>query len=358
MTMADTLSAPAGNLLTQQHSKAPTSEPHWFRKTAFIVAAAFCLTPWASPPIALTLGMILAIALENPYPQIGKKFSRKLLQACVVLLGFSMNLHEVLRAGVKGAVFAAATIAATFLLGYLAGRVLKIERKISTLIAAGTAICGGSAIAAVGSVIGAAEGEMSVAIGTVFLLNAVALYIFPPLGHALHLSLQQFGTWAGIAIHDISSVVGAASRYDLSSLAPLQVATAVKLSRTLWIIPIALLAAWAFKEGATGAAPVAANDPSASAAKGRAGVLAHIPWFIGLFILASLARSFIPAVEHTIPTISYVARTGMTLTLFLIGAGLSVKTLKAVGVAPLIQGMILWAFISASSLAAVMGLIQ
>ena len=355
-TVMAALSAPRKEKPSSDGCPLPSaSRPAWFRKLAFVIGVAFCLTPWASPPVALTLGMLLALSIENPYPQIGKAISRKLLQTCVVLLGFSMNLHEVLQAGLKGAIFAAGTIAATLLLGYLVGKTLKIGRNVSTLISAGTAICGGSAIAAVGSVIGAAEGEMTVAIGTVFLLNAIALFIFPPLGHALHLTVPQFGTWAGVAIHDISSVVGAASRYDPSNLATLQMATAVKLSRTLWIIPMAFLAAWAFQER-TAVTP--ATDHPTDAVSPGTRAFSHAPWFIGLFMLASLVRSFIPAVEHAVPIISHVARTGMTLTLFLIGAGLSMKALKTVGVAPLVQGIILWIFISLASLAVVAGLVQ
>ena len=195
------------------------SPPLGARQTLFLCAAAFCLTPWASPPIALTLGALLALTHENPFASLGKALSGRLLQVCVVMLGFGMDLPVVLRAGANGAGFAALTIATTLALGWWLGRVLGILPKTSALISAGTAICGGSAIAAVGSVIGVAEGEITVAMGTVFILNAVALYLFPVMGHALHLSQVQFGTWAGVAIHDISSVVGAASHYGLSALA-------------------------------------------------------------------------------------------------------------------------------------------
>jgi uncharacterized integral membrane protein (TIGR00698 family) len=193
--------------------------------------------PWVSPPAALALGAILALTHENPFPHVGKKVSAKLLQVCVVFLGFGMDLPVVFRSGLQGADLAAATIATTFGLGWLLGKRLGIDRKVSTLISAGTAICGGSAIAAVGSVIGVGESEISVAMGTVFILNAVALYAFPVVGHALGLTQVQFGTWAGIAIHDISSVVGASANYGLDAL---QTATAVKLARALWIIPVAL----------------------------------------------------------------------------------------------------------------------
>ena len=300
------------------------------RQALFAAAAALCLTPWASPGSALALGMALALTLGNPFVDISRQTSKWLLQACVVALGFGMDLAVVLDAGRRGMLLAAGSIAGTLLLGYLAGRFLKIGAKTSALITAGTAICGGSAIAAVGSVIGAAEGELTVAMGTVFLLNAAALYVFPIIGHALHLSQAQFGTWAGVAIHDISSVVGAAARYGLPAL---QTATAVKLSRALWIVPVSLGASLLFRR-MTPAAP---------------GKL-QIPWFIGLFLLASLARSFVPEVRALAPTISHSATVGLTLTLFLIGSGLSRETLRAVGWKPMAQGVLLWLAVSVGSL--------
>jgi uncharacterized integral membrane protein (TIGR00698 family) len=297
--------------------------------------AAFCLTPWGSPPLALALGAVLALTFENPYPGPARLAAKYLLQVSVVLLGFSMDLRKVLEAGASGMVFAAATITATLVLGWATARWLAVERTTSILIASGTAICGGSAIAAVGSVIGAADAEMSVAIGTVFLLNAAALYLFPVLGHLLHLGQSQFGTWAGVAIHDISSVVGASSVYGLEAL---QRATAVKLSRALWIVPLSLGAAVVFRRGRP--------------ADGRARVA--VPWFIGLFLLASVVRSFSAGVAAASPTIALVARAGMTLTLFLIGAGLSRRALAAVGWRPLAQGIILWVAIGGLALLVVM----
>ena len=314
------------------------------RQALFVCAAAFCLTPWASPPVALTLGAALALTHENPFAHLGKKVSATLLQVCVVLLGFGMDLPVVLRAGASGAGFAAVTIAATLGLGWWLGRVLGILPKTSALISAGTAICGGSAIAAVGSVIGVAEGEITVAMGTVFILNAVALYLFPLLGHAMHLSQEQFGTWAGVAIHDISSVVGAASHYGLSAL---QTATAVKLSRALWIIPVAFGAACAFRPGKT-----ASVNENSLAPVARPGV--KVPWFVGFFLLASVLRSYVPGVAAAAPALSHAATVGLTLTLFLIGAGLSARTLRQVGWRPLLQGVLLWVFISVASLGIVM----
>ena len=308
-----------------------------YRKVVFILAAGFCLTPWASPPIALMLGIFLALTHENPFHQITRPAAKYLLEASVIMLGFGMNLAVVLKAGANGALFAVGSISATFVLGYFLGKWLKIPIKASALISAGTAICGGSAIAAVSSVINAAESEISVAMGTVFVLNAVALFVFPPLGHALHLTQAQFGTWSGIAIHDISSVVGAASHYGQSAL---YTATAVKLSRALWIVPISAAASYIFQRQ-----------------QAKSGDVIHkpqVPWFIGLFILASVGRTFIPQVVSWSPIITHVSEAGLTLTLFLIGAGLYRRMLKAVGWKPMVQGVVLWIFISATSLGVIL----
>jgi len=252
----------------------------------------------------------------------------------------------VLRTGMEGLVLGAATITGTFILGALLARWLKISLHTSTLISAGTAICGGSAIAAVGAVIGAKAAEMSVAMGTVFLLNAIGLYIFPPLGHALGLTEVQFGTWAGVAIHDVSSVVGAASHYGATAL---QTATAVKLSRALWIVPVSLAAGWAFNRAAT-VSTAAPNDKEAVPGNTKL----QLPWFIGFFILASVARSFIPGVPEIAPSLTTIARLGLTVTLYLIGASLSKETLRSVGLAPMLQGLLLWIFIASAALVAVL----
>ena len=302
----------------------------------FAAAFLFCVSPWASPALALALGLALTLTLGNPYPAESKNAAKLLLPGCVVLLGFGMDLSAVLAAGQRGLLLAAGSIAGTLGLGYGLGRLLKISAHTSALVTVGTAICGGSAIAAVGSVIGAAECEMTVALGTVFLLNAAALYVFPLLGHVLHLSQTQFGTWAGIAIHDISSVVGASARYGLPAL---QTATAVKLSRALWIVPVSLGAAFAAGRSRCCCRP-SAKTP------GRL----QIPWFIGLFLLASVARSVVPGIAALSPLISHIATAGLTVTLFLIGTGLSRQTLSAVGWKPLVQGMALWLVISTGSL--------
>lgn len=304
------------------------------------LVALVCLSAYASPATALAAGIVLALLLENPYQRIGRRLSKWLLQASVVLLGFGMDLHVVLRTGETGLLFAAATITGAFALGYVLTRWFGIERRIGALITAGTAICGGSAIAAVGSSIDAHEGEMSVALGTVFMLNAVALYLFPPLGHALGMTQIQFGEWAGMAIHDISSVVGAASIYGLPAL---HTAIAVKLSRALWIVPVAIVASMIHRR-------------SAVAEDAGMGVRAPVPWFIGLFLLASVARTMLPPVAAVAPAMDTVAERGLTVTLFLIGANLSKATLKAVGWRPLAIGMLLWIVISVTSAFAVLHL--
>jgi len=298
------------------------------------------LSAWASPPAALVAGILFALCLGNPFPRHGHRLAKRLLQGCVVLLGFGMDLPTVLKAGWNGAWFALATIVLTLGLGAWAGRALRLNRNTAALISAGTAICGGSAIAAVGSVLAVTEAEIAVALGTVFLLNAVALYLFPMLGHGFHLSPHQFGLWAGVAIHDISSVVGAAFNYGPGAL---ETATAVKLSRTLWIVPVTL--GMAFTLGSRAAA---GGDGSAGHQRRR--IRANIPWFIGLFLLASLARSFIPAVAPAAPFIARVSKWGLTAVLCLIGTGLSPNALRRVGWRAAVQGMLLWAFISTASL--------
>jgi uncharacterized integral membrane protein (TIGR00698 family) len=315
-------------------------QPHW-QTLVFVGMALCCLTDWVSPPVALTLGILVALTLENPVPKTSRWMAKYLLQTCVVLLGFSMNLAVVLEAGSRGALFAAFSIGATFWLGEQLRCWLKIPLRASVLISAGTAICGGSAIAAVSSVINALESEISVAMGTVFVLNAIALYIFPALGHAFHLSPTQFGTWAGVAIHDISSVVGAASHFGLGAL---ETATAVKLSRALWIIPVSLVAVSMMRR-----VHQSSQQPHPPI---------QIPWFIGLFLLASVVRTFVPAITPFVPEITRLSTTGLTLTLFLIGAGLSRQTLRAVGWKPMAQGVLLWLFISISSLLLIVQLVD
>lgn len=319
-----------------QHSAIPAAHP--IGRWLFPPLALACASPWLSPPSALALGIAFALLIGNPYAQASRRASKWLLQASVVALGFGMNLHTVMQVGLQGFWFAAATIAGTWTIGHFLGRALGIRAKTANLVCAGTAICGGSAIAAVGTVIEAGEAELSVALGTVFLLNAVALFLFPMLGHLLGLSQDQFGTWAGIAIHDISSVVGASAHYGTRAL---QVATAVKLSRALWIIPVSLVASLIHRRF------------SATTEDGQPQGRVTIPWFIGLFVLASLARTLSPTIAHVAPMITDGAEKALTLTLFLIGAGLARHTLKAVGFRPLVMGVVLWAAISVSALVVV-----
>jgi len=290
------------------------------RVVLFFALLLFCVTPWCSPPIALALGLALALTLGSPYKT--AKQTKLLLQISVVGLGFGMNLQKVVEAGRTGIVFTLATIIGTLLLGYLLGRAMQVSHGTAHLISSGTAICGGSAIAAVGPVIGASDEEMSVSLGTVFILNSIALFAFPAIGHALHLTQTQFGIWSAIAIHDTSSVVGAASAYGAEAL---QIATTVKLTRALWIVPLTIGTALAFRKEKTKIA---------------------IPWFILFFVLASVARTYVPAPQFAWDTLVRIARIGLTVTLFFIGSSLSRASLAKVGVRPLILGVVLWLVIS------------
>lgn len=310
-----------------------------WRKAVFILLILFLLSPYGSPPVALALGLLLAFTIGNPFPELSGKPTKYLLQASVVLLGFGMNLEAIVKAGREGILFTIATIFGTLALGYLAGRFLVVPTKTSMLISSGTAICGGSAIAAVGPAINAEHDEMSVSLGTIFILNSIALFLFPILGHAIGLSENQFGIWAAIAIHDTSSVVGAAQAYGAEALA---IATTVKLARALWIAPIALMFAFLYRKSDT--------ETKAKVA---------IPWFIFLFIGAAAFRTYAPTfiVPSIFDSLVNLAKAGMTMTLFLIGASLTPSTLKKVGIRPLIQGVLLWIVISLVALWAVTSLV-
>ena len=296
------------------------------RQVVFGLLLVFCLTPWASPPVALALGLVLAQTLGNPFLPQTKLATARLLQYSVIGLGFGMNAHATIQAGKQGILFTVASIFGTLVLGYLAGRWLGLSRHITHLISCGTAICGGSAIAAVGSVLRAKDEEMSVALGTVFVLNAIALFAFPPIGHALAMTQQQFGLWCAIAIHDTSSVVGAAKVYGDQAL---QVATTVKLARALWIIPVSIATAIIFKQ----------KD-----------VKIRVPYFIFGFIAAMLLNTYVPALHPLGPVLVALAKIGLTVTLFFIGAGLSAKIVRSVGARPYLLGVLLWVVISSVSL--------
>lgn len=291
----------------------------------------FCLTPWASPPIALALGLVLALTVGHPFKT--SQATRVLLQVSVVGLGFGMNLQKVLEAGRSGILLTIGTIAGTLLLGSILGRAMGIGPGTAHLISSGTAICGGSAIAAIAPVVGANDEEISVSLGTIFILNAVALFLFPVIGRSLGLTQMQFGVWSAIAIHDTSSVVGAASSYGAEAL---QIATTIKLTRALWIVPLAIGTALAFRRRSTRAA---------------------LPWFILFFLLASVARTYVEAPKAMWDALVHLARIGLTVTLFLIGASLSRRSLTAVGLRPLLLGILLWIVISFAGLVAVLGTI-
>jgi len=296
------------------------------RELIFLLVVVLCLSPLITPPLALLLGLIIAQFIGHPYLHLNHKATHILLQISVVGLGFGMNINSAVKAGKEGVLFTVISIIGTLLTGLLLGKLLKIEKKISYLISTGTAICGGSAIAAVSPVIKAGEKQISVALGTVFILNSIALFLFPVIGHILNLSQSQFGLWCAIAIHDTSSVVGAANKYGPQAL---EVATTVKLARTLWIIPVAFLSTLIFKN--------------------RGGKV-RIPYFIGLFVVAMIVNTYVPFVRHYSHYFTGLAKAGLTLTLFLIGCGLSGKVLRSVGLRPLLQGMVLWIAISVAAL--------
>ena len=284
---------------------------------------------WVTPPAALFIGLAFALLCGQAYPKFNKKVSKKLLQYSVIGLGFGMNLHASLASGKEGMLFTIISVIGTMLIGMFIGmKILKVNRDTSYLISSGTAICGGSAIAAVGPVIKAKDSDMSVALATIFVLNAIALFIFPTIGEWLGLTQQQFGTWAAIAIHDTSSVVGAGAAYGEEAL---QVATTIKLTRALWIIPLALVTSFIFRNSS--------NKIS-------------IPWFILWFVVAILLNTYVlDGMPQVGKAIAGVARKGLIITMFFIGASLSTDTLKAVGIKPLVQGVMLWVLISIGSLA-------
>ena len=297
-------------------------------KIVFVVL--FVVSFLLTPALALFLGILLSLTMGTPYPKITKKVSKYMLQISVVGLGFGMNLHESLQAGKEGMLYTIISVVGVMLLGVFLGKLLNINRKNSYLISSGTAICGGSAIAAVAPVIDADDNDTSLALITIFVLNAVALFVFPVIGGMLELTQQQFGTWAAIAIHDTSSVVGAGAAYGDEAL---KVATTIKLTRALWIIPLAFISAFVFR--------TKGKRPS-------------IPWFILLFVVAMLINTYLPLPQIVTENVVFVAKKLMTVTLYLIGCGLSLSALKKVGVKPMLLGVILWVIISVTTLFVVM----
>lgn len=278
-----------------------------------------------TPALALFLGLVFAFVFPMPYPKFNKKSSKYLLQASVVGLGFGMNVNESLQSGSEGMMFTIVSVIGVMVIGIMAGYWMHIQRKTAYLISSGTAICGGSAIAAVGPVLKANENEMAVSLGVIFILNAVALFIFPPIGHFFDMSQQQFGAWAAIAIHDTSSVVGAGEAYGSEAL---KLATLIKLTRALWIIPLALVTMFIFRDKTS---------------------KISIPWFIFLFIIAMVINTYC-GLNHSISAaLVWIAKKGLVLTLFFIGASLSLKTVKQVGVKPLLLAILLWIVIGVSS---------
>lgn len=299
------------------------------QQVIFIVLLLFCATIFVTPPIALLLGVIVANLFGHPFLELNHKATNFLLQFSVVGLGFGMNVPSAISAGKEGFLFTIISIMSTLVLGTFLGKWFKTEKKTSHLISCGTAICGGSAIAAITPVIKSNEKQTAIALGVIFMLNSVALFLFPAVGNWLHLSQKEFGLWCAIAIHDTSSVIGAASKYGPEAL---QIATTVKLARALWIIPVALITAYIFKN--------------------KSGKI-KIPYFIGFFILAMTINTYLPQMVVFAPYLVSVAKVGLTMTLFLIGAGLNRTVLKSVGLKPLAQGFLLWIFIATSTLMAI-----
>ncbi|MCW2118406.1 putative integral membrane protein (TIGR00698 family) [Flavobacterium sp. 7A] len=289
-----------------------------------------CLTVGITPPIALLLGLVVANVSGHPFLPFNHIAIRYLLQFSVVGLGFGMNVYQAMAIGSTSFLFTVISIISTITIGIIIGKWFMIDKKTVHLISCGTAICGGSAIAAIAPIIKSDEKQTSVALGVIFILNSIALFLFPAIGHWLQLSQQEFGLWCAIAIHDTSSVVGAANKYGAEALA---IATTVKLARALWIIPVALLTTITFK-----------NKTSKI----------KIPYFIGFFIISMLLNTYISPISFIAPTVVVMAKIGLTITLFLIGSGLNFNVLISVGIKPLLHGIILWIFIAIMSLVSIM----
>lgn len=291
----------------------------------------FGMDDFISPAIALFAGLVFAFIFPMPLPKFNKKASKYLLQASVVGLGFGMNVTQALKSGGEGMMFTIVSVIGVMAFGVMLGYWLHIQRKTAYLISSGTAICGGSAIAAVGPVLKADDHEMAVSLGVIFILNAIALFIFPPIGHYFGMGQAQFGTWAAIAIHDTSSVVGAGDAYGPEAC---QIATLIKCTRALWIIPLAFVTMFIFRD------------------KNAKGIT--IPWFIFLFVLAMVINTYCGIPEAVSKTIVYISKKALVVTLFFIGAGLSLGMIKKVGFKPLLLAILLWIIIGVSSFFVVM----
>jgi uncharacterized integral membrane protein (TIGR00698 family) len=298
-------------------------------RTIFFLALILAASGILSTPFALLLGIAFGFCFQHPYHGETRRLSRLLLQLAVVALGFGMNLREVVHAGAAGFLYTAVSIAGALLLGWGLGLLLRVAKKASFLITVGTAICGGSAIAAIAPITQPSEEEMAMSLGAIFILNSIALLLFPAVGLALRMSQSQFGLWAALAIHDTSSVVGAAARFGPQAL---QIATTVKLARALWIVPLALATAFFVKSKTK----------------------VKLPWFILFFALAAVANSYLPAGAALYRDLSSLGRTGLTVVLFLIGTGLSPETFRRVGLRPLLQGISLWILVGTVSLYAIL----
>ena len=294
-------------------------------KNLFFIGIILAAAGILSPPLALAAGLAYGLTVDHAYHLEARRLSKFLLQASVVCLGFGMNLAQVIRVGRSGFVYTALGITFALLLGVGLAWLLRVAKTPGFLISAGTAICGGSAIAALAPVTNASEEATAVSMGTVFILNSVALFIFPVIGHSLHMTQPQFGLWSALAIHDTSSVVGAAARYGAAALA---IATTVKLARALWIVPVSL----------------------GTAIVRRSSARIHLPWFILFFCLAAVAASYLPALHPAYVQLARLGRLGLGVTLFLVGTTISRQTLKTVGARPLIQGVLLWVVVGSVSL--------
>ncbi len=294
-------------------------------KNLFFVGLILAASGRLPPPLALAAGLVFGLTATHPCPLDSRRLSSFLLQASVVGLGFGMNLTQVMEVGRSGFAYTAISISVAMILGLALGRLLRVEHTCSFLITVGTAICGGSAIAAVGPIANATEGEMAVSLSTVFVLNSVALLLFPLVGWAVHLNQTQFGLWAALAIHDTSSVVGATSKYGAVALA---VGTTVKLARSLWIVPLSVV--------------------TSILRKSKASI--RWPWFIGLFCIAASLNTYLAGFRYVWEVLNHLGKLGLTVTLFLIGTALSKSTLREVGVRPLLQGALLWAILAVSSI--------